>query len=142
MARERPREGIEDVMTDTHGPIEIRVPADPHLSRVLRLAASGVASLREFTVDEIEDIKVAVSETLLSLIEHGDGAAVEVRLDALDDRFVIDASTLADHFDTAHPNLMMSATVLSGVCSSYDIEHEAGRARITAVIRHLGPATG
>jgi hypothetical protein len=36
----------------------------------------------------------------------------------------------------------MSATVLSGVCASYDIEHEAGRARITAVIRHLDPATG
>lgn len=129
-------------MTDTHGPIEIRVPADPHLSRVLRLAASGIASLGEFTVDEIEDIKVAVSEILLSLIEHGDGAAVDVTLDALDDRFVIEASTLAKRFDTAHPNLVMSTTVLSGVCSSYEISHDAGRARISAIVVHVGSAIG
>jgi anti-sigma regulatory factor (Ser/Thr protein kinase) len=129
-------------MTDTHGPIEIRVPADPHLSRVLRLAASGIASLGDFSVDEMEDIKVAVSEILLSLIEHGDGAAVEVRLEAPDNRFVIQASTPAAHFDTAHPNLVMSTTVLSGVCSSYEISHHAGRATISAIVTHDGPAVG
>jgi anti-sigma regulatory factor (Ser/Thr protein kinase) len=129
-------------MTDTHGPIEIRVPADPHLSRVLRLASSGVASLSEFTVDEIEDIKVAVSEILLALIEHGDGQPVDIRLHTDARRFLIEASTDTAEFDTAHPNLVMCDTVLSGVCSTHEIELADGRASIRASVAHLDSATG
>ena len=55
------------------GPILLRFPAEPSLSRVLRLAAAGLASLGNFTVDHIEDIKIAVSEVLIALIEHGSG---------------------------------------------------------------------
>ncbi|MHB1091084.1 MAG: hypothetical protein ACYC0U_08520, partial [Ilumatobacteraceae bacterium] len=66
------------------GPVEIRVPPDPSLSRVLRLAASGMASLAGFTVDEIEDIKIAVSEVLIALIEHGDSQSVEMQFEVDD----------------------------------------------------------
>ena len=31
-----------------------------------------------FTVDQIDDIKIAVSEVLLALIEHGGGASIEI----------------------------------------------------------------
>jgi anti-sigma regulatory factor (Ser/Thr protein kinase) len=129
-------------MTDTHGPIEIRVPADPHMSRVLRLAASGVASLSVYTVDEIEDIKVAVSEILLALVEHGDGQPVDVRLRTDAGAFVIDAGTDTDEFDTDHPNLVMCETVLSGVCSSHEVHLADGRARIRATIAHQHSAIG
>ena len=112
-----------------HGPIEIRVPADPHLSRVLRLAASGVASLADFTVDEIEDIKVMVSEILLALIEHGDGAPIDVVIDANADSFEVLASTPVLQFDRDHPDLVMCRTVLTGVCHSHSIDHDAGHAQ-------------
>jgi hypothetical protein len=136
-----PHEGIEDVMTETHGPIEIRVPADPHLSRVVRLAASGVASLSDFTVDEIEDIKVAVSEILLALIEHGGGQPVDMRLDVVGTQFLIDASTDAESFDVSQPNLVMCETVLAGVCSTHAILFTEGRAGIRAGIVHHDDTT-
>jgi len=129
-------------MTETHGPIEIRVPADPHLSRVVRLAASGVASLSDFTVDEIEDIKVAVSEILLALIEHGGGQPVDMRLDVVRNQYVIDASTDAESFDTTHPNLVMCETVLAGVCSIHAILFTDGRAGIRAGIAHHDTTSG
>ena len=68
-------------MTDAAviGPVVLRLPPDPALSRVLRLAASGVAAMAGFTVDETEDIKIAVSEVLLALIEHGAGKSIEVQ---------------------------------------------------------------
>ena len=52
-------------------PIDLRLPPDPAMSKVLRLAASGVGSLCGFTIREIEEIKLAVSEVLIALIEHG-----------------------------------------------------------------------
>ena len=67
------------------GPVRLSVPPEPSMSRVARLAASGLASLAGCTVDEIEDIKIAVSEVLIALIEHGDGARVDLDLDWSDD---------------------------------------------------------
>ncbi len=129
-------------MTETHGPIEIRVPSDPHLSRVVRLAASGVASLSDFTVDEMEDIKVAVSEILLALIEHGGGEPVDIRLDVVGCQFLVEASTPAVDLDTAHPNLVMCEAVLAGVCTSHAVVCTDGRATIRAGIAHSNATSG
>jgi anti-sigma regulatory factor (Ser/Thr protein kinase) len=120
----------------SHGPVEIRVPPDPSLSRVLRLAASGIASLTTFTVDEIEDIKVAVSEALLALVEHGGGKPVDIRLLCDDHRFIVEASTAVDEFDVDHVDLQMCRTVLQGVCTSHLIEATEGHARIRATVAH------
>jgi len=73
------------------GPVEVRVPPDPALSQVLRLAAGGMATLAGFTIDEIEKIKVAVSEVLIALIEHGGGAPIDVHLDVDGRLFIVRA---------------------------------------------------
>lgn len=126
----------------SHGPVDIRVPPDPAFSRVLRLAASGIASLTSFTVDEIEDIKVAVSEVLLALIEHGAGDVIEIRMTSDEDSFVIDAITAVEGFDTEHPDLQMCRTVLSGVCSTHRVEVTDEQARIHATVSHADLSLG
>lgn len=118
------------------GPIEIRVPPDPSLSRVLRLAASGMASLAGFTVDEIEDIKIAVSEVLIALIEHGGGQSVEVRFAVDDQSFNVRGQTAVDRFDTEHPDLVLCRTVLSEVCASHGIDLVDSQAHIWAAVTH------
>ncbi|NCO36328.1 MAG: anti-sigma B factor RsbW [Armatimonadetes bacterium] len=50
--------------------IEIRIPSDLSFVRVVRLAVSGVASMMPFTYDEVEDIKLAVSEACNNAIQH------------------------------------------------------------------------
>jgi serine/threonine-protein kinase RsbW len=50
--------------------VEIRIPADPRWVRMVRLAAAGVASVLNFSVDEIEDIKSAVAEACNNAILH------------------------------------------------------------------------
>lgn len=116
------------------GPVLLRLPADPAMSRVLRLAASGLASLSGLTVDEIEDLKIAVSEVLVVLIEHGGGNPVDVTIEAVGKGFQIDASTEVDEFDPDDPDLGLCRTVLGGVCASHDIHVDAGRAHIRAVV--------
>ena len=118
------------------GPVKIQVPPDPSLSRVLRLAASGMASLAEFTVDEIEDIKVAVSEVLIALIEHGEGNSVEVEFAVEDHTFNVRGRTAVDDFDTEHSDLILCRTVLSEVCASHGIEVVDNHAHIWAAVTH------
>ena len=118
------------------GPVKIQVPPDPSLSRVLRLATSGMASLAEFTVVEIEDIKVAVSEVLIALIEHGEGNSIEVEFAVEDHSFNVRGSTAVVDFDTEHSDLMLCRTVLSEVCASHGIEVVDNHAHIWAAVTH------
>ncbi len=115
-------------------PIEIRVPAVAELSRVLRLAASGVASLAQRTVDDIEDIKIAVSEVFLALIEHGAGGVIVMTLSFADELFLITGRAEVDSFDIDHPDLMLCRTVLAGVCADHTINLADGYAEIVAAV--------
>ncbi len=118
------------------GPVEIRVPPNPHLSRVLRLAASGMASLVGFTVDEIEDIKIAVSEVLIALIEHGDGKSVDMHFEIDERSFRLQGRTIVDSFDLNHPDLLLCRAVLTEVCASHKIDLVGNQAHIQAEVTH------
>ena len=118
------------------GPVELRLPPDPTLSRVLRLAASGIAGMADFTVDEIEDIKIAVSEVLLALIEHGGGKTIEIQFMVEDQAFTVRGQTAIDEFDADHPDLLLCRTVLAGVCTQHSIELVDDQAQIWAAVAH------
>ena len=125
-------------MTDrtTIGPVLLRLPPDPTLSRVLRLAASGIAGMAGFTVDEIEDIKIAVSEVLLALIEHGGGKSIEIEFTVDDQSFTVRGSTEIETFDAQHPDLLLCRTVLASVCTKQGIELVDNQAQIWAAVAH------
>ncbi len=116
------------------GPVEVRVPPDPALTQVLRLAASGIAALAGFTLDEIERIKVAVSEVLIALIEHGGGAPIDVHLDVDGRAFNVRARTSAAAFDPEHPDLTLSRTVLAEVSDEHGIAIVDDHALIWAAV--------
>lgn len=117
------------------GPVEMRLPSEPALSRVLRLAASGVAALAHRSVNEIEDIKIAVSEVFIALIEHGDGHQIAMQMSAEPDGFFIVGSTLVAFFDVSHPDLQLCRTVLADVCVDHSIEVNGGYTEIRALVR-------
>ena len=58
-----------------HQQVEIRIPADARWVRMVRLAAAGVASVLDFSVDEIDDIKSAVAEACNNAILHAQPTA-------------------------------------------------------------------
>ena len=118
------------------GPVIIRLPPDPTLSRVLRLASSGIAGMAGFTVDEIEDIKIAVSEVLLALIEHGGGQSIEVQFTVEDQSFTVRGQTAVETFDAEHPDLLLCRTVLAGVTTRHGIDLVDDQAQIWAAVAH------
>ncbi|WP_026572717.1 anti-sigma B factor RsbW [Bacillus sp. UNC438CL73TsuS30] len=50
--------------------IEMKIPAKPEYVGVIRLTLSGITSRMGYTYEEIEDIKIAVSEACTNAVQH------------------------------------------------------------------------
>jgi serine/threonine-protein kinase RsbW len=49
-------------VADTRPDVELRIPADGAFLSVLRTATAGLAARLDFTLDDIEDLRIAVDE--------------------------------------------------------------------------------
>jgi anti-sigma regulatory factor (Ser/Thr protein kinase) len=116
------------------GPVRLRIPPDPALSRVLRMTVGAMASIGPFTLDEIDDVKIAVSEVLIALIEHGDQADIDVELDLAGSEFTIVGTTDGRDVDLSHPDLVLCRTVLDGVSDVHSISTSDGRMTIRTTV--------
>lgn len=83
------RKGSEDASppqpNDAAERIELTIPARPEYLVVVRLAAAGIAGRTSLSFDDIEDLKIAVSEACTAAILAG-GRQVHVRFDVAADR--------------------------------------------------------
>jgi serine/threonine-protein kinase RsbW len=68
--------------------VSIRIPASPAYLQVVRLIAAGLAARLGFTIDDIEDLKIAVDELSAYL------TGAQGRDGTLDIAFVIDADRI------------------------------------------------
>ncbi|MCQ6282663.1 anti-sigma B factor RsbW [Bacillus sp. EB600] len=50
--------------------IEVKMPAKPEYVGVIRLTLSGIASRMGFGYEEIEDLKIAISEACTNAVQH------------------------------------------------------------------------
>ncbi len=50
--------------------VEIRIPSKPQYVSVIRLTISGIATRIGFSYDQIEDLKIAVSEAVTNVVQH------------------------------------------------------------------------
>ncbi|HEU4480421.1 MAG TPA: anti-sigma regulatory factor [Actinomycetota bacterium] len=70
--------------------VSINIPASPVYLRVVRLVAAGLASRLRFTIDEIDDLKIAVDELSAYLTgAQGREGNLEIRFLVYDDRIEI-----------------------------------------------------
>jgi serine/threonine-protein kinase RsbW len=70
----------------SYGTVELKIPAKAEWVAVARLAVAAVASRLHFSVDEIEDIKLAIAEACTNCIGHGtDDDRIEITSEVLSD---------------------------------------------------------
>jgi serine/threonine-protein kinase RsbW len=58
---------------DHLGTVELRIPSKPEWVAVARLAVAAIANRLPFSVEEIEDLKLAIAEACTICIQHGAG---------------------------------------------------------------------
>jgi serine/threonine-protein kinase RsbW len=87
----------------SHGVVELKIPGRAEWVAVARLAVAAVASRLRFSVDEIEDIKLAIAEACTNSIQSAggqDAGVIEIVCDAREDELRV---TVRDH--TSSPRL-------------------------------------
>lgn len=60
--------------------VDLRIPAKPEYISVARLATSAIAVHHAFSYDEIEDLKIAVSEACTALMASGATEGIPIAL--------------------------------------------------------------
>jgi hypothetical protein len=88
------------------GTIRLALPADPDYGRVARTAVAGLALRLGFSYRAIEDLRLAIDETLILLLRP-DAPAERVTLtfEPTDDGVVIDARVSPDLPPSAAPSV-------------------------------------
>lgn len=106
--------------------VEVRVPADGGYVATLRLAAAGLAARCDLTVDEIEDLRLAVDEACALLLPHAtDGSSLQARFDVAPGRLAVVVSVSAS--DEAKPDRSGYAwTVLEALAGPVSVERSDG----------------
>jgi serine/threonine-protein kinase RsbW len=65
------------------GTVELRIPSKPEWVAVARLAVAAIANRLPFSVEEIEDLKLAIAEACTICIQQGGGGrSIDITCDA------------------------------------------------------------
>ena len=110
--------------TTTATSFDLVLPPDPDLLRVVRLVASGLASLTALGIDAVEGIRVAADELVSTLIQASDGGPVTVTFELGGSALVIRGRTQqADGEFALDP---LTDRILDAVVSSHTWSTDSG----------------
>lgn len=114
------------------GPVVLTVPSHPAMARVARLTAGAVMAVADTSIDDLDDIKILVSEVVGALTDHGDGSEITLRFEIVNDVAHVDGSVAATVVDLASPELELCRTVLQAIAETHDLVAEGGRLTVSA----------
>ena len=113
-------------MSDGQGEqVRLTMPATPHLLRVARLTAAGLASRLGFSFDELEDLKIAVDELCFAMVgtRGGEGnLTLDYRLDG--DGIIIEGSSDTPAPPRGDATGELSDLILSAVVDDYEVSSD------------------
>jgi len=111
--------------------VDLTVPADPAYISVLRTVTASLAARRDFTIDEIDDLRIAVDEACALLLPHATtGATLSASFGGTDDSLLVDVSVPSE--DGAKPDQTSFAwMVLAALADTVSSSADDGRLALT-----------
>jgi serine/threonine-protein kinase RsbW len=126
---------------ETHDQVTVCMPAEGAYLSVLRTATAGLAARLDFTLDEIEDLRIAVDEACAMLLGQAvPGTSLECTFSLGRDQMTISVSVLSQ---TARPPASDSFawTVLCALAGSVEARVGPG-SRLTIVLQKSRELSG
>ena len=115
--------------------VSIKIPASPQYLGVLRLVAAGLAARLRFTLEDIEDLKIAVDELSAYITgSQGREGSLDVRFLIGDDRIEIRGTALLQAGHKVRTDLTeLSQMILETVADSASLGQLDGSPTFTLV---------
>jgi serine/threonine-protein kinase RsbW len=126
-----------EVGTPQRDTVSLRLPADGAYLAVLRTAAAGLASRLDFTLDDIEDLRIAVDEACAMLLPRAaEGASLECSFELKPGELDI-AVSLPTADGTLPSRDTFAWTVLTALAGEVDASADGTTVTIT-MAKHAG----
>ena len=118
-------------MSAKHPDVELRIPADSAYLAVLRTATAGLAARLDFTLDDIEDLRIAVDEACAMVLPQArSGSDLTCSFELAPTRLTVSVTAECD--DPQPPDRQSFAwTVLSALTSEVRAEVHGDRLTVT-----------
>jgi serine/threonine-protein kinase RsbW len=117
--------------TDT---VELTVPADPAYLSVLRTVVASLAAQRDYTLDEIDDLRIAVDEAGALLLPHADpGSKLSAVFGAASAGLRVEVSVTALHGAAGQPDRSSFAWLVLKALTDSVVLDESGQ-RLSLVL--------
>ena len=115
------------------------MPADPEFLRLARVTALGLASRLSFTIDEIDDLRIAIDELIFGLIGTK-GREGNVRMTYRLEPEGLEVKGVGEFVDTGSaPGLSeLSELILDAVADEHELQVDDGVPRFRLVKRRAG----
>ena len=113
--------------------VRLRLPAGTGYGRVARVTTAAIARRHGFTYREVEDLRLAIDEAIIALIDDDDpDAAVDLhyRIDDGEVTIVVDGAS-----DRPPEAVSRFHTLVTALVDRADLDLTAGRVRLTK--RHV-----
>ncbi|HVM02095.1 MAG TPA: ATP-binding protein [Acidimicrobiales bacterium] len=107
--------------------VRLAVPATPEFLRLARVTASGIASRLGFTIDEVEDLRLAIDELCFVLVGNKDrDGSVELHYRIDRDQLDVEGVGRFDDDETDPMLTAFSRQILGALLDDYDVYRNHG----------------
>ena len=117
---------------DSQQNVLLSVPAQPEFLRVVRVAASGLASRLGFSIDEVDDLRLALDELCFTLIAKGpNDGTIALKYVLNTDRLTIEGTSKLDDGRESSPVGNLSQQILTALVDEHRIWDEGNTSFFT-----------
>ncbi|WP_455537675.1 anti-sigma B factor RsbW [Terrisporobacter sp.] len=127
--------------------IKMEIAANPEYVSVVRLTTSGIANKMGFCIDDIEDLKVAISEACTNAIKHSTENKFTIIYTVLEKELSIQIVDNGKGYDTnsiSQPSIEnlkesgMGLFIIESLMDEVSIESQEGKGTSIKMTKYLG----
>lgn len=122
--------------------ILLTIPADPEFVRVARVTASGLASRLGFSIDDVDDLRLALDELCHAVLDRApDGAALNLRYLVSDDALEMEGTSQGALTDAvARPEAVneLSRQILTALVDEHRVWSDEGGRHFSLTKKRVG----
>lgn len=113
--------------------VTLRVPPLADHLTLLRTVVGGIAARRDYTLEQVDDLRMAVEEAAVQLLRHGNGSPLVLHATVADDELHVEMSTNTETDETVFDPSSFSWMILQALADDLSTTVEGNTATLRLV---------